>query len=638
MRIDVKKYLFFGYKGALQEFFEEAQKIGLVHFIDSRKIKIKEIPQEIQNITQAIKIVRELPTMDQEEPEKMSEADALAAKILALKHNIEKLEEEKRMLQLEISRIDVFGDFSLEDVEILSGEAQRYIQFYFGKKGTAERELSDNVIYIASENGLDYFVAVNEQPTQYEQLVEMKIDQELGVLQNRLEAVELDIRHLEKSLKEYSKYDEFLHHALTVRYNSHELATAKKFAEEQMDGRLFAVEGWVPLNKIRELETHLTELDVHLSEVALGPGEEPPTYLENEGVSRVGEDLVHIYDTPANTDKDPSLWVLASFAVFFAMIINDAGYGLLFLAGALYFRFQRGELTRTANRVWKLMVILFTSCIAWGLLTNSFFGIPIDPESPIRRVSFLNELVEQKAEYHFEAKDEVYQDWVQKYPGLEKAADSHQFLVNAKKVSGVKASYEMVNKFSDGVLMELALLVGMIHITLSFLRYLRRNWAGIGWIIGIWGCYFYFPLFLGATSLVTYVFGADRAEIAKDGLIMIYAGLGLAVLLGVIQNKWLGLLEITNLIQVFADILSYLRLYALGLAGAIIGQTVNDIAGSLMYVPAVILIVIGHGLNMVLAIIGGVIHGLRLNFIEWYHYSFEGGGKLFTPLKKLEIE
>lgn len=638
MRIDVKKFLFVGFKGALQDFFEKSQQIGLVHFIDSRQMKAKEVPQDIQDITNAIKVVRELPTAEQEEPEKFSEVDVMAGKVISLKHDIERLEEEKRMLRLEIARIDVFGDFSLNDIEFIEEETGRTLQFYFGKKGVADEELPEELVYVASEHGMDYFLAVNKEPKQYDHLVEMKIDQELSTLRLRLDEVENDIAHLETSLKSYSKYNEFFHYALTVKHNHYELDKAKSYAREPIDGQLFSVEGWVPVNRVDELRSFLADTEVHMAEISLEEGEEPPTYLENEGYGRIGEDLVHIYDTPANTDKDPSLWVLASFAIFFAMIINDGGYGLLFLAGALYFKFKNAQLKKAGLRFWKLSMVLFGSCVVWGLMTNSFFGVSVGPDNPLRKVSVLHWLVEQKAEYHLEQKDETYKEWVKKYPEIANAENSQEFLLGAKKEKNGKVTYEMIDKFSDSILMELALLVGIIHICVSFIRYLDRNWAGIGWIIAIIGSYLYFPLFLGATSMATYVFGLNREEIAQDGLYMIYGGLAIAVVLGIVKDKLLGLLEITNLIQIFADVLSYLRLYALGLAGAIIGQTVNDIAGSLMYLPALILIGIGHGLNMVLAVIGGVIHGLRLNFIEWYHYSFDGGGKLFSPLKKLETD
>jgi V/A-type H+-transporting ATPase subunit I len=210
--------------------------------------------------------------------------------------------------------------------------------------------------------------------------------------------------------------------------------------------------------------------------------------------------------------------------------------------------------------------------------------------------------------------------------------------MGAKTAVDGKIVYKMQEAFSDEIMMELALLAGIIHITLSFLRYLDRNWSGIGWIIAIFGCYLTIPGLLQATSMTDYVLGLDKELARLEGTYMIYGGLFLAVFLAVLKNKALGLLEVTNVIQIFGDILSYLRLYALGLAGSIISGIVNDIAGSIFFLGGILLLILGHSLNMVLAIIGGVIHGLRLNFIEWYHYSFEGGGKPFNPLKKMKVE
>lgn len=639
MRLDVKKYLFMGHHKALQSFFEKAQECALVHFIDTSHLKAKEIPSDIQDITNSIKVVRELPTLNQEEPESYSEVDHITKKILDLKHSIDQLEEERRMMRLEIGRIDVFGQFSFDDIAYIEKEGKIKIQFFFAKKGIKEEiKLPEELIYVNTEYGLDYFVAFNKEPAQYENMIEMHIEHEYNSLRQRFSEIEAEIKKKVKELKVYAKYNTFLHNALIQKYNGFNLETAKNYAREKVDGQIFAVEGWAPVHKRFELEKMLEHLDVQVVEIAIDEDEVAPTYLENTGFNRIGEDLVHVYDTPANTDKDPSSWVLFSFAVFFAMIINDGGYGLVFLAAALYFKFKNPDLRKTGMRIWKLAVILCSFCVVWGVLTNSFFGLSLGPESGIRKVSALNWLVEKKAEYHFSKKDEVYKDWAEKYPEVKNARNAEQFLKAAKKESNGNETYEMVNKFSDGILMELALLVGVIHICLSFMRYIRRNLAGAGWILAILGCYLYLPLFLNATSMVHYVAGMDRALIAQDGLYLIYIGLGLALTLSLIQNKLFGLLEITNVIQIFADVLSYLRLYALGLAGSIISATVNDIAGSLFFLGGGLLLLFGHGLNMVLSIIGGIIHGLRLNFIEWYHYCFEGGGKIFDPLRKIEIE
>jgi V/A-type H+-transporting ATPase subunit I len=92
------------------------------------------------------------------------------------------------------------------------------------------------------------------------------------------------------------------------------------------------------------------------------------------------------------------------------------------------------------------------------------------------------------------------------------------------------------------------------------------------------------------------------------------------------------------MIQVFADVLSYLRLYALALAGMIMATTFNDMGMTVGLLGGFIVILAGHAVNILLGIMAGVIHGLRLNFIEWYHFSFDGGGRLFKPLKLLKSE
>ncbi len=122
------------------------------------------------------------------------------------------------------------------------------------------------------------------------------------------------------------------------------------------------------------------------------------------------------------------------------------------------------------------------------------------------------------------------------------------------------------------------------------------------------------------------------------GLYLLIGGIIVATVIAIIQHKWLGLLEPAHAIQVFADVMSYLRLYALGLAGAIVAITINDMAHQLPIVVAVFLFIVAHIVNLLLSIMGATIHGLRLNFLEWYRHSFEGGGRLFSPLKLFKFE
>ena len=163
-----------------------------------------------------------------------------------------------------------------------------------------------------------------------------------------------------------------------------------------------------------------------------------------------------------------------------------------------------------------------------------------------------------------------------------------------------------------------------------------RNFAGIGWVLAIIGGYLYFPSFLDSTSIFNFLHVFTKEKGFELGLYLIITGSILALVFGIIQNKWKGFLELTKPLEIFADILSYLRLYALGLAGMIMASTFNDMAREAGLILSFFILLVGHGINITVGIMGGTIHGLRLNFIEWYRHCFEGGGKLFNPLRLLK--
>ncbi|MCB1112259.1 MAG: V-type ATP synthase subunit I [Chlamydiia bacterium] len=639
MRIDVKKFLFVGMHGVRNAFFNNAQEFGVVHFIDSNPSRPKELPLDIQHLMSAIKVLRGLPPTEQEEIEEFSLADGLANKILENKHKLEKLIEEQRVLKLEISRVEVFGDFSKKDITFIEEKGNRKIQFWCAKKGYSEDpELPEEALFVGSDHGLDYFMSVSKEMRQYDDMIEMRIDQPLGLLQKRQEVVVKEILDTEERLKEYEKYNTFLHHALIYKMNTCNLHIAEEYAQNELDDTLFAVEGWVPLNKIEQLDALVQKNHVHYEEIAIEEGDTIPTYLENHGPARIGQDLVQVYDTPSVEDKDPSLWVLVFFSLFFAFIVGDGGYGFIFLAAALYLRFKMGNIKKGGRRALNLFTILCVSCIGWGFLTGSFFGLQIAPDNPVQSVSLVRWLAQKKTEFHLQHQDATWQAWEKEFPTIKGMTDPDQILETAAVEKDTGKDYVMYSKFADNIMMELALLTGVIHVALSLGRYAGRNWAAVGWITFIIGGYLYLPSYLKATSLMSFVFGFSVESLAVQGIYLLEGGLIFALVASIIQHKFSGLLEITSVIQIFSDILSYLRLYALALAGSIISGIVNEFAASSIFVFSILLILIGHGINMVLAIMGGVIHGLRLNFIEWYHYSFDGGGILFNPLRKLEVD
>lgn len=637
MRVDLKKYIFIGMASQKELFFKKAQSIGLIHFIDISQTKKKGEPDILQRIGYAIKVLRGLPVADQEENYKDLDAVSLTEAISNLQHKIEATLEEIRILDLEIARVNVFGEFSSDDIKYIRDKGNRFIQFFVAKSGLFhDKPLPENVIFVATENGLDYFVAVNPQPVSYENMIEMKIDHSVDQLKIKRQASQEKFLSAEHELKGYAKYKQFLHHSLTVKLNEHNYEEAKKDVHSEMEGALFAVEGWVPENKVASLTSEMKDIDVYMEEIAIEPQDIVPTYLENEKLSRMGEDLVSIYDTPSATDNDPSNWLLWGFTLFFAFIIGDAGYGLIYLSIALWLRYKYPDLKGVGKRVLNLFTLLSVGCVIWGTLNTSFFGMQIKMDNPIRKVSLLQWLAEKKAAYHLTHKDAIYDDWLLKFPWIEKINDPAELIKANPDGSGAPSA--LFGRITDNVVFELALFIGVVHLILSLFRYSFRNWNNFGWIAFLVGAYLYFPYYLGAPSFLNTVGKIDLATGGAIGLQLMAAGLAFAWLGSIVINKFKGIFEIMTVIQIFADVLSYLRLYALGLAGAVVSGTVNEIASGLPYLVGVLLVIISHGVNIVLSTMSGVIHGLRLNFLEWYHYSFEGGGRKFNPLRFLGLD
>jgi V/A-type H+/Na+-transporting ATPase subunit I len=640
MRYDVNKYLFVGFEGERESFFKRAQELGIIHFIRTKSAKVSRMPEDAANLVKAIKIIKSLPPTAQEDIEEYALADGLVEKVLQLKQTEDKLAEEARILKLEMARVQIFGDFSIEDIAYVEKETHRKAQFFCAKVGFADLStLPLELIFVGSDNALDYFMALNKEPKQYPKMIEIHIERPLGVLLERQREIKEGIRHAEQRLKVYAKYNKFFHHALVHKLNTHHLYQAKDNAKHELDGSLFAIEGWVPVSKVKEMIPFVENANVHVEQIAIESNDAIPTYLENSGASRLGEDLINIYDTPSHTDKDPSLWVLVFFAMFFAFIVGDGGYGLIFLAAALYVRYKyKHVLDKTWTRVVNLLTILSAAVLIWGVLTTSFFGIPISMDSPLRKVSLLQWLVDKKTEYIIKHQDEDWKEWVKKFPQLTQVKDPKVFLKEGATHAHGKTDYVIYNKFADNIMFELAIMIGVVHIILSMLRNLKRSWNGYGWILFIIGSYLYFPYYLNVTSIIHFVFGLNREAAAQNGIYMMIGGISLATFLAIVQHKFAGLMEPMAVGQIFADSMSYLRLYALGLSGAMLTSTINDLAGGMNFVIGALIIILGHIVNMVLSIMGGTIHGLRLNFLEWYHYSFEGGGKPFDPLRKMEIE
>ncbi|MFC1705255.1 V-type ATP synthase subunit I [Planctomycetota bacterium] len=369
----------------------------------------------------------------------------------------------------------------------------------------------------------------------------------------------------------------------TLAENKDRVAWNRARLHAEIHDDLFLFRCWAPAERAEDME------DAAATHVVLAhfetPGEQdtPPTALRNHGAGRLGEPMVNLYDTPTYRDMDPCGSVFVFFAIFFGIIVADAGYGLIMLALSLVLNIMlrkgRGrELARTA-------LLLSLSCVVYGVLTASYLGVDLRPDHLLRRVAPL-------------------------------AVVSYSEFDELKKM------------------MLISLWMGGVH--LSWVNIRRAMFARIlsplGWVAVLAGAVLLTLEYVQAGAVVI------AGGLAWTALLTAYEGTG-----GVFSRVWAAISVIFAMLQMFTDILSYLRLFALGMASAYIARTFNmlgelvwdgaPIAIGLVACPLILLV--GHAINFVLCIMGGVIHGLRLNFIESYHWCFEGGGRPFKPLSRI---
>lgn len=633
MRIDVKKFLFIGNRSHLDRFLTSAQKEASIQFVIKPKPLTDLIGSHVYDVIRAIKILRQYENPQALDPRRITIRNPFhfASEIIKMKDECEKIDCDLKILSTRLLVAQFFGTIPWDTISILEASTSLRVRFFEGSTFRQFATHYPELLPIHDAGEKSYFISLlfhSEQlPTG---LREIRRDEIQEIDMKRQTLIERR-RALEELLRIKSQSRLSLQEALSIESSAARLDEAKNMHRSEIDGTLFILSGWVP-DILQEKVANMAGKEQVISEEILpDPSEIAPTYLENSGWSRVGEDLIYIYDTPSNSDKDPSWWVLGFFALFFAMIVGDAGYGLVFLIIA--YTIQKTKKPEgLGKRVVNLVKLLGISCVGWGFLCHSFFGISFSEKSVIAQSSLLQYVVEKRAEYEFQK--QIHHSQISSNPSTnhtEQALTLDEFLLTPDS-KGIT----LADTYADNALFEVALFIGIIHMVLGMLRYYKKNYANLSWSLFIIGAYLYLPAYLGATSFSNYLFHIEPSVAASLGKLCMGLGFGFSMLYTIYIHGITGIFEAMMAVQLFADSLSYLRLYALGLAGGLVSKIINDAAATTPIAISVILFITSHVINIILATAGGILHGLRLNFLEWYHYSFEGGGKKFIPLSHEE--
>ena len=326
-----------------------------------------------------------------------------------------------------------------------------------------------------------------------------------------------------------------------------------------------------------------------------------PTKVKYTRVSRLMQPVFDILGTvPGYQEYDISFWFLAFFTLFFAMIIGDAGYGALFLLGAVGLTVKM----KKVNNAVLLLYVLSIATVVWGAMTGTWFGL-----EGAMKVPLLKALV---------------------VPGF----------ANYPEYFGVTTTAAQNN------VMKFCFSIGVIQLALACLMNIRRklnrkdlSWiSDLGWLLAICALYF-MVLFLVIGEQTN--LGIVAAVVAVGFVLVVVFG-GMAPGKTFAQGLKAGLGDaftvFLNTISAFGNVMSYIRLFAVGMASLAIAQSFNNMAagfrGPLLVVGAVIMI-IGHVLNIVMGFLSVVVHGVRLNLLEFSgQLGMEWSGTAYDPFRK----
>lgn len=370
----------------------------------------------------------------------------------------------------------------------------------------------------------------------------------------------------------------------------------------------FLLEGWIPAEKSEQLDKVLNDSPLSLAYIIRDPneGEAVPTYCENNGVVNAYESVTNMFSAPKYKEIDPNPFVAFFFFLFFGMMLSDAGYGLVLALGAGAIL----AITKPKKGQSSLIKIVFMggiSTILWGIVFGSYFGISAT-DVKIADDSFFKFLSIVDAE-----KGRHLWCW---FNPVEKPLNMLYLSVGVGIFqmlfgTGIKSVAEFKSK---------NILGGIAALCWFFLVLGVAGFAG-GKLLGL-------PQWLGTV-----------------GIVLLVIGLFLLMLGGSLGKKGFGkvtgaLGALYDIINFFSDLMSYTRIFGLGLATAVIGMVFNniglviyDMAGGVIGVLALVIIaVIGHVFSMAINALGSYVHDSRLQFVEFFGKFYEGGGELFRPL------
>jgi V/A-type H+-transporting ATPase subunit I len=550
----------------------------------------------------------------------------ITGRVLALGDERKTLQEQLTWNAKERSRVEKWGDFNPRLAAELAERGMVLIPYELSHKSYGSLGEEQRVIVLGKDKSSVYCVAVGgEIPGETAFTLPEKSLSEMAAaaeaLQKRLEDIEKELALLASRRDTFRAGLETLGAEIEFETARAGMDTAADVAPEYA---FSWITGFVPRDDVALLKRAAAENGWALTADDPAPDDNPPTLVRNNALVRLIQPLfAFLGTTPGYREYDISLSYLVFFCLFFAMIFGDAAYGTLLLIIALTAGFalkkKRGRLPDAV----KLFILLSSCTIVWGSITGSWFAAPVE-----KLPDFLRALI---------------------IPPFNNTGPLAAFPPFLQKFFNLPAEVPVDELKTRWNIEFLCFTVGVIQLVLAHGKNIKKLLpspvaiAQLGWLIMMIGLYFlvlFMILHVALPGFAVYLIAAGL------GLYFVFAEQrGGNVFKNVGKSFANFLPTFLNAVGSFADIISYIRLFAVGLAGSAIANSFNSMAlpaegfGGpalvliLKIFVAALILVFGHGLNIVMNALSVIVHGVRLNLLEYAgnHLGMEWSGYSYNP-------
>ena len=602
----MKKLTFLVYHKEYEEFLNSLRELGVVHIVEKQQGAADNTELQ-ENIRLFNRLAATLKLLQNQKHEKnaviateggtatrgmqvLDEVDALQTEHGKLSQQLQSYAKEKEVLE-------VWGNFEPTGIQKLK-DAGYIIGFYSCSEGNykEEWETEYNAMIVNRISSKVFFVTV----TKAGQEVDLDVEQaklpaySLSRLEALYDTTEQAIEGNEKKLVALSETDiPSLKAALKELQSQIEFSKVVLSSEQTAGDKLMLIEGWAPAYSKVEIEAYLNDAHVYYEITDPMPGDNVPIRLNNKGFFAWFEPICKLYMLPKYNELDLTPFFAPFFMVFFGLCLGDSGYGLFLFLGATAYRLLAKKVTPSMKSIISLIQVLSASTFFCGLLTGTFFGANIyDLDWPI--VQRLKHAV---------------------------LMDNNDMFRLSLILGVIQILFGMVLK--------------AVNQTIQF--GFKYAIATIGWII-----------LLVSTAVSALFSSSELLSMGGTAYKVVLCISGAMIFLfntpgkNLFMNIGLGLWDSYNMVTgLLGDVLSYVRLFALGLSGGILAGVFNSLAVGMSPdnviagpIVMVLIFVIGHAINMFMNVLGAMVHPMRLTFVEFFKNSgYEGGGKEYKPFK-----